>query len=64
VEWISRAWKEVPVNIPKSFLVCCLSNAEDRKQDDVLWGDNEQSGKGAFSGNESATEVSLDELSD
>jgi hypothetical protein len=64
VEWISKAWKEVPVNIiPKSFLVCCLSNAEDGKQDDVLWDDNEQSGKGASSGNESATEVSLHELS-
>jgi hypothetical protein len=30
VEWILKAWKEVPVNIiPKSFLMCCLSNAED-----------------------------------
>jgi hypothetical protein len=28
VEWISKAWKEVPVNIiSKSFLKCCLSNA-------------------------------------
>jgi hypothetical protein len=54
----------VPVNIiPKSFLKCCLSNAEDGMQDDILW--DEQSVKGASSSeNESATEGSLDKLSD
>jgi hypothetical protein len=42
VEWISKAWKEVPVNIiPKSFFKCCLSNAEDGKQDDILWDGSE-----------------------
>jgi hypothetical protein len=66
VEWISKACKEVPVNIiPKSFLKFCLSNAGDGMQDDILWGDSEQSGKGAPSSeNESATEGSLDELAD
>jgi hypothetical protein len=66
VEWISKAWKEVPVSIiAKSFLKCCLSNAEDGTQDDVLWDDSERSGEGAStSENESATGVSLDELSD
>jgi hypothetical protein len=49
VEWISKAWKEVPVSIiPKLFLKCCLSDAEDRAQDDILWDDNKQSGEGAY----------------
>jgi hypothetical protein len=48
VEWISKAWKEVPVNIiPQWFVERCLSNAEDGTQDDILWDDSEQSGKGA-----------------
>jgi hypothetical protein len=66
MEWISKAWKEVPVNIiPKSCLKCCLSNMEDGTQDEMLWDDNEQSGEGASSSeNESATEGSLDELCD
>jgi hypothetical protein len=34
----------VPVSIiPKSFLKCGLSNAEDGTQDDILWYDSEQS---------------------
>jgi hypothetical protein len=54
VEWISKACKEVPVSImSKSLLKCCLSNAEDGTQDDILWDNNKQSGKGAsFSENE------------
>jgi hypothetical protein len=44
VERISKAWKEVSVNIiPKSFLKCCLSNAEDGTQNDILWDNSEQS---------------------
>jgi hypothetical protein len=56
----------VRVNItPKSFLKCRLSNAEDEMQDNILWDDNEHSGKGATSSaNESATEGSVDELYD
>jgi hypothetical protein len=66
VEWISKAWNEVPVSIiPKSFLKCCLSNVEDGIQYDILWDDSEQSGEGASSSeNESVAEGSLDELSD
>jgi hypothetical protein len=62
VEWISKAWKGVPVNIiPKSFLKCCLSNVED----DILWDNSKQSDKGASSSeNESVTEGLLDRLSD
>jgi hypothetical protein len=45
VEWISKTWKEVPVNIiPKSFLKC-FSNAKDGMQDGILWDDSEQSGE-------------------
>jgi hypothetical protein len=66
VEWISKAWKEVPVNIiPKSYIKFCLSNAEDGMEDDILRDDRKQSGKGASSSeNESTPEGSLDELSD
>jgi hypothetical protein len=50
VEWISKAWKDVPVNIiPKSFLKHCLSNVEDGMQDDILWDDSEQCVEGASS---------------
>jgi hypothetical protein len=45
-----KAWKEVPVNIiPKSFLKCCVSNAEDGMQDDILSDDSEQIGESASS---------------
>jgi hypothetical protein len=56
----------VPVNIiPKSFLKCCFSIAEDRMKDDILWDGSEQSSNGTSSSeNESVTEGSLDELSD
>jgi hypothetical protein len=65
VEWISKAWKEVPVNIPKLFLKCSLSNVEDGTQDDIPWDNCEQSGKGASSSEiKSVTAGSLDELSD
>jgi hypothetical protein len=50
VEQILKAWKEVHVNTsPKSFLKCCLSNAEDGTQDDILWNKSEESGEGASS---------------
>jgi hypothetical protein len=42
VEWISNAWKELKTDsITKSFLKCCLSNAEDGSQDDILWNDRD-----------------------
>jgi hypothetical protein len=52
--------------IPKSLLKSCLSNAEDGTQGDILCDNSEQSGEGASSSseNESATEGSLDKLSD
>jgi hypothetical protein len=50
VECILDAWKEMPVNIsPKSFLKCCLSDAEDGMQDDILWDNSAQSGESASS---------------
>jgi hypothetical protein len=52
--------KEVPINIiPKLFIKCCLSNAQDGMQDD----NSEQCGKGASSSkNKGVTEGSMDEL--
>jgi hypothetical protein len=47
VERISKAWKEVPVNIiPKSFTKCCVSNVEDGTQDDILWDESEEKWRG------------------
>jgi hypothetical protein len=38
VQWVSKAWKDLPSTIiTKSFLKCCLSNALDGSEDDVLW---------------------------
>jgi hypothetical protein len=56
---IKSAWKEVPVSIiPRTFLKCCLTNAEGETQDDSLWAEIGQSGEGASSsGNSSATEL-------
>jgi riboflavin synthase alpha subunit len=64
VAWISKTWKEMPVNIiPESFLKCCLSNEEDGTQVGILWDDSEQSGECAStSENENATEGSLDQI--
>jgi hypothetical protein len=54
----------VPIKIIP-FLKCCLSDAEDGTQDDILWNDSEHSGDGAASSaNESVTEGSVDEHSD
>jgi hypothetical protein len=56
----------VPISIiPKSFLKCCLFNAQDGREDDILWDDSEQSRERiSSSGNESVTARSLDRLSD
>jgi len=35
------AWKAIPENIIiRSFKKCCISNAMDRSEDDILWEDN------------------------
>jgi hypothetical protein len=51
--------------IPQSFLKCCLSNAADGMQDEILWDNSKQSGEvPSSSENKSEAEGSLDELSD
>lgn len=43
VEWVDKAWKEVPNElIKKSFLKCCITNADDGTEDDILWNDAEE----------------------
>jgi hypothetical protein len=56
----------VPLNIIAwMFLKCCLCNAEGGMRNDILFGNREQSGKGASSSeNESVAEGSMDEVSD
>ena len=39
--WVSAAWKAIPEsNIVRSFKKCCISNALDGSEDDILWGDD------------------------
>ena len=38
---MSATWKAIPEsNIEKSFKKCCISNALDGSEDDVLWEDD------------------------
>ena len=39
--WVSAAWKAIPESvIVRSFKKCCISNASDGSDDDILWQDN------------------------
>jgi hypothetical protein len=39
--WVSAAWKAIPESIiVRSFKKCCISNALDRSEDDILWEDD------------------------
>ena len=39
--WVSAAWKAIPENIiVRSYKKCCISNALDGSEDDILWEDN------------------------
>jgi len=39
--WVLAAWKAIPEsNIIRSFKKCCISNAFDRSEDDILWEDD------------------------
>ena len=38
---MSAAWKAIPDSISvRSFKKCCISNALDGSEDDILWGDD------------------------
>jgi len=38
---VSAAWKAIPESITvRSFNKCCISNALDRSEDDILWEDD------------------------
>jgi hypothetical protein len=39
--WVSAAWKAIPETIiVRSFKTCCISNALDGSEDDILWEDD------------------------
>ena len=41
-QWIVDAWQAIdPAIIIKSFLKCCISNAMDGTQDDIVWDDSD-----------------------
>ena len=41
VRWVSGAWKAIQESIiVRSFKKCCISNALDRSEDDILWEDD------------------------
>jgi len=38
VRWVSAAWKAIPESIIiRSFKKCCINNAFDGSEDDILW---------------------------
>ena len=40
--WLSAAWKAIPESIiVRSFKKCCISNALDGSEDNILWEDDE-----------------------
>ena len=40
--WVSSAWTSIPAElVAKSFKKCCISNALDGTEDDLLWDDDE-----------------------
>jgi len=40
-QWVSAAWKAIPESIiVRSFKKCCISNALDGSEDDILWEDD------------------------
>ena len=39
--WVSAAWKAIPESIiVRSYKKCCISNALDGSEDDILWEDD------------------------
>jgi hypothetical protein len=41
VRWVSAAWKAIlESNIVRSFKKCCVSDALDGSEDDIVWEDN------------------------
>ena len=39
--WVSAVWKAIPESIiVRSFKKCCISNALDGSEDDILWEDD------------------------
>ena len=42
-QWVKESWDDVKVpTIVKSFKKCCISNAMDGTEDDMLWEDAEE----------------------
>jgi len=40
---VSSAWKAIPESISvRSFKKCCISNALDGSEDDILWEDDDE----------------------
>jgi hypothetical protein len=44
-QWIKTSWQRIcPEVIVKGFKECCMSNAVDGREDDILWEDEEEIG--------------------
>ena len=40
--WVSSTWTSIPAElVAKSFKMCCISNALDGMEDDLLWDDDD-----------------------
>jgi hypothetical protein len=52
-QWIKTSWQRIcPEVIVKGFKKCCISNAMDGRQDDILWEDEEEVEKNGSESNE------------
>ena len=41
MQWVSAVWKAIPESIiVRSFKKCCISNALEESEDDILWEDD------------------------
>ena len=48
--WVARAWEKIPgAMIEKSFKKCCISNALDGTDDDLLWEESDNKCKEDYS---------------
>ena len=60
-QWVKESWDDVKVPvIKKSFKKCCISNAMDGTEDDILWEDIDESSEDESSGDDPAAAVDAD----
>ena len=60
-QWVKESWDDVKVPvIKKSFKKCCISNAMDGTEDDILWEDIDESSEDESSEDDPAAAIDAD----